>query len=226
MHIVLAGGSRGVGYEVARNLIAQGHHVTALLRSEQAMPTLETLGANPVRADAVHAVELESAVLACKDVDAVITTMGGMPQDPQGQRVDYVGNRNLMEAALKAGIQRFLLVSSIGCGNSADAIPPRAREVLGAVLAEKTKAEQHLIHSGLIYTIVRPGGLVSEPATGQGGLTEDPQVSGTIHRADVADLVCQCLGAQAAENRVFSAIDRHMVTGDADVAWVTLTETD
>jgi NAD(P)H-binding len=58
-------------------------------------------------------------------------------------------------------------------------------------------------HAGAMeYTIVRPGGLKSEPATGQGVLTEDASVCGAVHREDVAQLVVQALFSDAAANKV------------------------
>jgi hypothetical protein len=63
----------------------------------------------------------------------------------------------------------------------------------------------------LNYTIIRPGGLKSEPATGNGILTENYSVSGTIHRADVAQLACRCLQSPAANNKVLSALDNQMI---------------
>jgi uncharacterized protein YbjT (DUF2867 family) len=142
-------------------------------------------------------------------VDAVISTVGGLPKD--GQRADYLGNKNLIDAAVSASVKQFILVSSIGSGSSAIALPPQALQALSSALIDKDKAEQHLIASGLTYTIVRPGGLKSEPATGQGVLTEDYTIAGSIHRADVADLVCQCLYSERAHNKVLSAVDRTLV---------------
>ena len=81
---------------------------------------------------------------------------------------------------------------------------------------EKEKAEQHLINSGLNYTIIRPGGLKSEPATGNGVLTENYRVAGTIHRADVAQLLCDCLCSEVANHKILSAIDRNMTYGQSD----------
>jgi uncharacterized protein YbjT (DUF2867 family) len=66
------------------------------------------------------------------------------------------------------------------------------------------------MNSGLTYTIVRPGGLKSEPSTGNAVLTENPKVCGMIHRPDVARLVCACLKSESANNKVLSAIDRNM----------------
>jgi uncharacterized protein YbjT (DUF2867 family) len=207
--IFVAGASRGVGREIALRLVQQNYSVKALLRSPNSSTDLENLGIEIVGGDALNLSEMEAAMQAEEQITAVISTIGGLPQD--GVRADYLGNRNLIDAAVKAGINRFILVSSIGAGASAAALSPQVLQTLGPVLAEKEQAEQHLINSGLIYTIVRPGGLKSEPATGNGVLTEDTKVSGIIHRADVADLVCRCLSSAKAEKRVFSAIDRQQL---------------
>lgn len=52
------------------------------------------------------------------------------------------------------------------------------------------------------FTIIRPGGLKSEPGTGTGVLAEDPGVCGAIHREDVADLVIKALFSPKAANKV------------------------
>jgi len=49
--------------------------------------------------------------------------------------------------------------------------------------------------------IIRPGGLKSEPATGNGTLTESPMICGAIHRADVAQLVVKCMLKDKANGR-------------------------
>ena len=54
----------------------------------------------------------------------------------------------------------------------------------------------------IAYTIIRPGGLKSEPGTGNGVLTEDTSVCGAIHREDVASLLVQALFSSAADNKV------------------------
>ncbi|MBD1862883.1 MULTISPECIES: SDR family oxidoreductase [Trichocoleus] len=207
-YVFLAGASRGVGREIARCLVEQGIQVKALLRSEAARSELEAMGITVVLGDALSAVEVEQAMQETP-IQAVISTIGGLPKD--GERADYLGNKNLVDAAVKVGAAKFILVSSIGSGESIVALSPQALETLRPVLIEKEKAEQHLIASGLNYTIVRPGGLKSEPATGNAVLTEDPKVSGMIHRADVAHLVCQCLRSDRANHKILSAIDRQML---------------
>jgi nucleoside-diphosphate-sugar epimerase len=207
--IFLAGASRGVGREIAQCLVQQSLKVKALLRTTAAQVELEAMGIQVVFGDALNVEDVERTMLGDNSISAVISTIGGLPKD--GVRADYLGNKNLIDGAVKAGAQKFILISSIGSGNSAAAIPPQALATLGAVLAEKEQAENYLVTSNLTYTVIRPGGLKSEPATGNGVLTADPRIAGTIHRADVAQLVCRCLNSQRANNRIFSAVDRQMV---------------
>ncbi len=215
----LAGASRGVGREIARCLREKSLSVQALLRSEDTRPELEAMGIQVCVGDALNPDAVKQA-MAGHSFQTVISTIGGLPKD--GQRADFLGNKNLIDAAVQAGVQKFILVSSIGSGESAAALPPQAMETLRPVLIEKEQAEQHLIKSGLTYVIIRPGGLKSEPATGNGVLTPDPTVAGTIHRADVAQLVCECLLSERANNRVLSAVDRNMVYGQAEFEILTL----
>lgn len=212
--VFLAGASRGVGREIAKRLSAQKNlQIIALVRSDTAVADLEAMGVTVVRGDALKAEEVEQAVLR-QPIDAVISTIGGLPTD--GVRPDFTGNRNLIDAAVKAGVKKFILVTSIGTGDSASALPAQAMETLGPVLAEKEQAENHLKASGLNYTIVRPGGLKSEPPKGSGLLTENTSISGSIHRADVADLVCRCLTSDRADRKTLSAVDRTLMYGASE----------
>jgi nucleoside-diphosphate-sugar epimerase len=220
-YIFLAGASRGVGREIAKYLIEQNQKVKALLRSEATRPELEAMGIKVVIGDALDTAAVEQAMLGDELIHAVISTIGGLPKE--GKRADYLGNKTLIDAAVKARVQKFILVSSIGSGESAVALPPQAMETLRPVLLEKEQAEKHLVDSGLTYTVIRPGGLKSEPATGNGVLTEDYRVAGTIHRADVAQLVCKCLFSDAANNKILSAVDRNMTYGQASFEELSLT---
>ncbi|WP_414519775.1 SDR family oxidoreductase [Nostoc sp. PCC 9305] len=215
-YIFLAGASRGVGREIAQYLTAQQLKVKALLRTAAVATELEAMGIEVVQGDALNLGDVERAMVTDVAIHTVISTIGGLPSDVE--RPDYPGNRNLIDAAVKAGVQKFILVSSIGAGNSVVAASPQVLEVLGKVLAEKDKAEQHLIASGLTYTIIRPGGLKSEPATGNGVLTEDPHIIGSINRADVAQLVGRSLNSQRANNKILSAVDRNMLFGQREFA--------
>ena len=110
-----------------------------------------------------------------------------------------------------------MLVSSIGVRESAVALPEPVLETLRPALLAKAKAEEHLMASGLPFTIVRPGGLLSEPATGNGIMVENAQVAGSVTRLDVADLVIQCLASTNAENKVLSAVDRDRIRSEQPI---------
>jgi uncharacterized protein YbjT (DUF2867 family) len=210
-YIFLAGASRGVGNQVARILSTRNTPVMALVRSSSNLTELQNLNVETVVGDALNLADVTKAMPG--KVSAIVSTIGGVPQD--GVRADFAGNKQLIDAAVKAGVGKFILVSSLGAGATKDAIPATAYQALAPVLAEKEQAENYLIASGLNYTILRPGGLKSEPATGNGVLTLDTHVAGSICRADVATLVCKCLDSALADRQVLSAFDRQMVYGAA-----------
>lgn len=76
--------------------------------------------------DALDLKGVEGALDGC---DAAITTLGGAPGGDEEKRVDYAGNRNVIESAGILGITRVVLVSSVGCGNSREAISDSVYQV-------------------------------------------------------------------------------------------------
>ena len=206
--VFVAGGTRGVGRAVIENLIKSGSEVVALVRGDDAAAELSALDCVTVaRGDAFDYKSVEGAMDGC---DAAITTLGqGTDAVQDGKRVDYVGNNNVIEAAGILGVTRVVLVTSIGCGSSKEAAPPTVFEVLKDVLAAKERAENVLIkyYTNMNWTIIRPGGLKSEPATGTAILTEHNLAIGSIHREDVADLVVKALNSDKTERKILSAVD-------------------
>jgi len=203
--VFVAGGSKGVGRIVVDKLLADGSDVVALVRSDEAVAELSALeGVTAIKGDALDYKGLEDAMYGC---DAAITTLGGKGED--GEWIDYTGNNHVIEAAGILGVTRVILVTSIGCGNSKDATPPSVYEVLKDCLAQKEKAERVLsrYYTNMNWTIIRPGGLVSEAETTKAILTEDTMAIGSIHRGDVADLVVQALSSKKTEKKILSAVD-------------------
>ena len=217
--VFVAGGSRGVGRAVIDKLVSEGSEVVALLRSDDAVTELSAItGVTAIKGDAFDYKSVENAMDGC---DAAITTLGGSTGDTE-KRIDYHGNSNVIEAAGILGVTRLILVTSIGCGTSREAAPPAVFEVLKDVLEAKERAEKLLIkfYTNMNWTIIRPGGLKSEPMTGSAILTTDTKALGSIHREDVADLVVKALTSSKTQRQVLSAIDPSITAAASAMAEV------
>lgn len=203
----MAGGTRGVGRCVVDQLVARGDEVVCLVRSDEAASELNAIdGVSAIIGDALEQKVVEDAMDGC---DAAITTLGRSAGDDSSDRVDYKGNNNVIESAGILGVTRVILVTSVGCGSSKEAAPASVFEALKDTLEAKTKAENVLIkyYTNTNWTIIRPGGLKSEEATGKAILTEDTKAIGTIHRPDVAALVIQALDSKNTERKILTAVD-------------------
>lgn len=203
--ILVFGGNRATGLEIVRRLRERGEAVTVAVRPSSETRELQALGVSTVVADALDAQQVRAAVAAAPYA-AVISTLGTTRGD-QARRPDYVGNRNVIDAAVAAGVRRFVFITVIGAGESAGTAPFPASRFLAEVIALKTRAEDHLKASGLDYTIIRPGGLGDVAATGTAVLAEDPQAFSYISRKDLADLAVQALGDPSTIGKAYSAYD-------------------
>lgn len=210
--VLIFGASRGVGLALARLLRSRQVPVLALLRSPETAGDLETMGVGIVQGDAFSPEDIARALAHCHPSCNVVTTLGG--RTPDGRYVDEIGNINVIDQAVAHRIDRFVLVTSIGCGDMAPYRSERAIAAFGAAVDAKTRAEEHLRRAIPSATIIRPGGLRSEPGTGRGILSLDPQTHGSINRDDVAELIVRALGDPATCGRNFAAIDAGMVRSD------------
>lgn len=200
--LLLFGASRGVGLEVARLARSSGCAVAAMTRTPSA--ELAGLGVRQFPGDACQRKRLFEALRDGPRAEAVVCTISG---GPLGASADCMGTINVIDGAKRLGISRFLLVSSLGAGNSRPHASQKLISAIGPILDEKTRAEDHLMASGLEFTIIRAGGLLNGAATGRAGLHEDPGVHGRISRADLAALIMDCLGNPDSIGRIFSAVE-------------------
>ena len=174
------------------------------MRTASVAAVLELLGVTIYRGDALNADDV-SGVFASGKFCAVVNSLGAHRGD--AQRPDYIGTKHVIAAALESGVQRFALVTAIGTGDSRVAVAPKVIEILGPVLELKEKAEACLIDSGLDYTILRPGGMTSDPESGTGIRTEDVTVMGVINRADLARLIVECLDDDSTIGHTYATVD-------------------
>ena len=201
--VLVFGGTRGTGLEIIKILTGRGEDVTAFVRPTSDLSQLEPLGVTLFTGDALEAASVKAAFEA-GSYRAVISSLGSRRGDSP---VDDVGTINVAEAAKASGVNRMLMVSSIGAGESRTAILFFVRWILGDALERKTTAENHLKASGLNYTIIRPGGLGDGPATGTSVLSDDEQSFewGEIPRAEVARLLVQAFDDPNSANTIYHA---------------------
>lgn len=198
--VFVAGGSSGVGLEVIKKLSALGTPVKVLVRRLDAKPYLESLpGVTVQMGDALDAAAVQSCMKGCI---AAITTLGGHPVEGQIERVDYVGNSNVIEQAGILGVERIILVTSVGCGDTIGAISSATYRALEATLEAKSRAERDLkTYTNLDWTILRPGGLTNYAPKRSAILTEDIMASGSVDREDMAEVVVKVLGTDGLYTR-------------------------
>ncbi|SEO23662.1 Uncharacterized conserved protein YbjT, contains NAD(P)-binding and DUF2867 domains [Halogranum amylolyticum] len=223
--VLVAGASGGTGRRLLERLATTDVRVRALTRSCRKVDDLEALGADEVVVGDL--LDPADAATAAKGCDAVLCAVGTTPglADLLGEPVvDDAGVRNLVNAAVAADVDRFVLESSLGVGDSREQAPLGLRLVLWRYLAAKNRAEAWLRSSGLTYTVFRPGKLTDDPASGdvlvgEGGAT----VSGAISRDDVARLMVAALSTPEAADRTFEVVEHgrsHGPTrGLVDVDW-------
>jgi len=203
-NVLIFGGTRGTGFEVARVLRERGDEITVLVREGSDASTLEEIGATIVRGNVMDQAEVDAAYSSGSFIAAVNTVGGKRGETP---RPDIEGTQNIVDGAKRAGINRVLMVTAIGAGDSQSAVAPKVLEVLGEVLNMKTKAENILQQSGLGYTILRPGGMTNDPASGTAIKTEDHNRMGVINRADLGALVVDCIDDDAAIGKIYHTVD-------------------
>ena len=73
----------------------------------------------------------------------------------------------------------------------------------------KTQAEEYLVASELDYTIIRPGGLKMDTASGYGYLSENREAFGFIDRADLARLIVGALDDDESIGKTYHAADEN-----------------
>jgi len=216
MRIVIAGGHGQIALLLEARLSADGHTVQGLLRRPDGADDLVAAGAEPVVFD-LESATAESLAEVIRGADAVVFAAGagGGSSAERKYTVDLGGSVLLADAAERAGVRRFVQVSSMGAGAPA---APGSDPVWVAYLDAKTKAEDDLRPRDLDWTIIRPGGLVNTPGLGLVHLV--PHTGrGTVPRADVADVLAEVLEQGAAVRQTLELVTGSTPISEAVEAW-------
>lgn len=138
--IRVVGATGQLGGRIVQRLVEGGHEVGALVRTSTDATALVEQGVQVARGDLRESASLPAAL---DGVDTVVTTAAA-----NNAAVDTAGNRNLIQAAQQAGVDRFVYVSAAGIGAE------MARS--GPLMAGKWQTEQLLRSTSLRFVLVRP----------------------------------------------------------------------
>lgn len=191
--VLVAGGSGRSGIEIVQALTAAGYRVAATTRN--AARARERFGATIDwrEVDMLDPVAVSKAVVG---VPLVVSALGhgDMVGADSPQIVHNLALRNLIDAAAVNRVRHMVIMSSSTAGH-ARGIDHRKEARFGFVLHWMTKSEDHLIASGVPYTIIGPGGLVDSDTEKSGAaiIARKDYKRAFVSRASVAAVVLLAL---------------------------------
>lgn len=215
--IFVVGANGRVGSQVVKKLVDNGHDVIAGTREVNKIPNnkhIQTIEFNFVKE------EINDLAQKMKNADAVIFAAGSHGKDVL--RIDAFGAVKVILAAQLVNITRFVMLSS------AFALEPNHWHDPGFLRSDdngegdltdfniaKFFADNYLIkNTRLIYTILQPGFLTDDPATGK--ITTHVDITGVNNInpiGDVAETLVSIIDMPNTVNKVIK-----MITGDTPIA--------
>lgn len=211
MRVFLAGATGVVGRLLVPELVAAGHQVTGLVRRPDAAESLRSQGADAVLADIYDAPAIAAAVAAAQP-DVVMHQLTDLAKHDYAANVEIrkIGTRNLVDAALGAGVRRVVAQSIAWVYEPGEepateetpldvgAAAPRLDAVAGVIALEDIVAEAPewvVLRYGLFYG---PGtwyarGAVMADQIRAGAIPPTADVTSFLHIADAATAAVQAL---------------------------------
>ncbi len=176
--VLVTGASGTIGRRLVPALVAAGHQVRAMTRSEAAARTAAAAGAEPVCGDVTDPASLSVAVRGCEVVIHAAGRTGASPSVAPFLPVNVTGTQNMLTAAAEARVRRFIylgaamsLLGSPRAITGADETWPLQQPRCSGYAASKTRADQAVqaANSARMATVViRPGwvwGTADDPST-------------------------------------------------------------
>jgi len=150
--ILLVGATGDLGGRTLRALRARGKVVRALVRPGTDASGLPKEGVEVVRGDMLDPPSLTQAM---SGVSAVISSAIGYSRRKKGDslRTDLDGNHNLVDAAKKTSVPRFVFLSILACDQAADVPHFWAKKL----------TEDYLQQQGVPFVALRPGAFLGAP---------------------------------------------------------------
>ncbi|MFF6993859.1 SDR family oxidoreductase [Streptomyces sp. NPDC008313] len=202
MRIVIAGGHGQIALRLERLLAARGDEVAGIIRRPEQGDDLRAAGAEPVLCD-LESASVEEVAAHLEGADAVVFAAGAGPGSGVERKdtVDRAAAVLFADAAERAGVRRYVVVSSMGADSA-----HQGDDVFDAYLRAKGEADDYVRgRTALDWTVLRPGGLTDDAGTGLVRL-EASTGRGTIPRDDVAAVLAELVDTPATAGLTLEAI--------------------
>jgi uncharacterized protein YbjT (DUF2867 family) len=150
--VLVVGATGDLGGRTVRALRARGKAVRALVRPGSDVSDLPKDGVEIVRGDMLDPPSLTGPMTG---VSAVISSAIGYSRRKKGDslRTDFEGNHNLVDAAKRAAVPRFVFLSILACDQAPDVPHFWAKKV----------TEDYLQQQGVPFIALRPGAYLGAP---------------------------------------------------------------
>ncbi|MEW2494996.1 SDR family oxidoreductase [Streptomyces nodosus] len=202
MRIVIAGGHGQIALRLERLLAARGEVPAGIVRRLEQADDLREAGAEPIVCD-LESASVEEVAAHLEGADAAVFAAGAGPGSGVARKdtVDRDAAVLFADAAERAGVRRFVVVSSMGADPE-----HRGDEVFDVYLRAKGEADAHVrAHKSLDWTILRPGALTNDAGRGLVRL-EAHTGRGAIPRDDVAAVLAELIETPATAGLVLELI--------------------
>ncbi|WP_431944539.1 NAD(P)H-binding protein [Actinacidiphila sp. bgisy167] len=207
MRTVIAGGHGQIALRLERLLAARGDEVAGFIRTSEQAADLREAGAEPIVLD-LEAASVDDVARALTGADAVVFAAGAGPGSgaTRKETVDRDAAVLLADAAERAGVRRYLMISAMG----ADAAGRTGGdEVFAAYLRAKGAADAEVRRrAALEWTIVRPGRLTDDSGTGRVRLAASTG-HGSVTRDDVAAVLAELLDTPSTAGLTLELVEGH-----------------
>ncbi|SDH99376.1 Nucleoside-diphosphate-sugar epimerase [Alteribacillus persepolensis] len=174
----------------------------AMIRKEEQASFFKELGAETSVVDLEQ--DIDTIAKAAEGVDAVVFTAGSGPHTGKDKTImiDLDGAVKTIEAAKKAGVKRFVMISSFDTRRQAIL---DASESFAPYVAAKHYADEWLKGTDLDYTIIHPGRLTNAEGTGAVTVAEEVEID-EVPREDIARVIVASLENDATVGKEFQVI--------------------
>lgn len=203
--VTIVGGHGQIARILTRKLVERGRRVRGLVRSEDQFDDIRADDATPSLCD-VEVADISEIENAFGGSDVVVFAAGSGPDaDAERKRsMDRDGAIKSIDAAVRVGASRFVMLSSMGADD-----PPDDDETFSVYLRAKHDADEEARATtgrfALEHVIVRPGKLTDDEATGSVQVGEHTGM-GEIARTDVAEVLAEVIDSGCGDGTTFEVI--------------------